>query len=175
MGRVAKSQVVIIRVDAETKGRIAQAARDRGLTITTFLVSAADRAARTLARSAEVGTDKSRRTTESGRRLAGGACPAFFRTICHEARRGGYRGYAAAGYELTRHLPELVAGDPPKEVRGKLAELAKLIRRGDAPEVLAWFQRELPRCMALIPKRRHGTFLKGVSRMVQEDRSVLIS
>jgi hypothetical protein len=29
--------------------------------------------------------------------------------------------------------------------------------------------------MALIPKRRHGTVLKGVSRMVQEDRSVLIS
>jgi hypothetical protein len=56
-----------------------------------------------------------------------------------------------------------------------MAELAKLIRRGDAPEVLAWFERELPRCMALIPKRRHDTFLKGVSRMVQEDRSVLTS
>jgi hypothetical protein len=104
-----------------------------------------------------------------GRKSASGACPTYFRALCFEARRGGDEGYAAAGHQLTGHLTELVDGDSPGEVAAKLVELAGRIRRRDDPRVIEWFERELPRCTALVPRRRRRTFLQGVYRMVDED------
>jgi hypothetical protein len=40
----------------------------------------------------------------------------------------------------------------------------------DDEGVLAWFDRELPRCMALMPRRRRPQFLKGVYAMFEEVR-----
>ena len=73
-----KDQTVIIRVDADTKRRIEAAARRQGLSITTFLLRAADEAARKV----EAMQTTEDRTTSEG-------CPTFFRARCLEATRGG--------------------------------------------------------------------------------------
>ena len=167
-----KKEIIIMRVDSETKGRLEQAARSRGLTLSSFLLRAGERAAR----APGPGTAGARDSAPGRgrvRRPAGGAFPTFFRALCQEARRGGDEGYAAAGHELTRHLRGLVDGDSAAEVDAKVSELAKRIRRRDDPGVTDWFERELPRCMALVPGRRRRTFLRGVYRMLDEDDEVL--
>jgi hypothetical protein len=43
----------------------------------------------------------------------------------------------------------------------------------DADLVIAWFKRELPRCMALVPGRRHTAFLRGVYQYAVEEENNL--
>jgi hypothetical protein len=172
MGRMPKDEIIIIRIDGETKGRLEQAARSRGLTLSSFLLRAGERAARAPG-PGTAGAGDSAPGRGRVRKSAGGACPTFFRALCQEARRGGDQGYAAAGHELTRNLTRLVDGDTPDEVARKMAELVGRIRTRDDPGVIDWFSRELPRCMALVPRRRRSTFLRGVYRMVDEDDQVL--
>jgi hypothetical protein len=111
------------------------------------------------------------------------ARPSFFRGLCLQAATGGSQIYARAAYELTRHLGELIDHDADS----KLKELSDAISRpavnslmrsrplflasDDAQFVLDWFKRELPRCMALVPARRHRTFLEGVYQYVIEDEN----
>jgi hypothetical protein len=166
-----KKNVIIFRVEAEAKSRLEQAARIKGLTLTTFVLRAAEREAKAIESRAVGRAPGSAR--RGGRSPAGGAFPTYFRALCEEARRGGDEGYAAAGHELTRHLPELVDGDSPAKVEAKLAELKELIRGRDDPNVIAWFKRVLPRCIDLVPIRRHRTFLRGVYSMYDKDVSVL--
>jgi len=54
------------------------------------------------------------------------------------------------------------------ELQKKFNELRGAIDRRDDTRVLSWFDRELPRCMALIPTRRRPTFLEGVYEAVEE-------
>lgn len=98
--------------------------------------------------------------------------PAFFRGLCNEARSGGRGGYKAAGHELARHVSNLVEGDDPA---AKLDELASLLFpctaddplriayvRRDHDALWAWFKRDFPRCMDLVPTRRRRKFLEGI-------------
>ncbi len=108
--------------------------------------------------------------------------PAFFRGLCRDARSGGRGGYKAAGHELARHVGDLVEGDGPEV---ELEELAGLLfpRSPDDPKqiayvrrddeaVWAWFQREFPRCMDLVPTRRRGKFLEGVYQAADDEGGV---
>lgn len=99
--------------------------------------------------------------------------PTFFRACCREASRGGKHSYEEAGHELARHCDNL--HDEPEAVMGELLTLlndaAKWYQRTDAAHqaVLAWFDREFPKCMALIPARRRDQFVRGVFRAYDDE------
>jgi hypothetical protein len=95
-----------------------------------------------------------------------GACPSYFLAGCHEAARGGADGYAAAGHELMRHVGREI--NDGGDLEAKLDELRDLVGAGNDAGVLAWFDREVPRCMALVPRRRRHQFLKGAYAMFEE-------
>jgi hypothetical protein len=75
---------------------------------------------------------------------------------------------------LLRSTAELIAWDTTEELQRKFMELESLIRARDDGGVLGWFDRELPRCMALIPRRRRASFLAGIYEEVAEDDVVLM-
>jgi hypothetical protein len=163
---MAKSEFIVIRVDAETKRRFEEAAEGVGLSLTSFLLRAAGAAAKRQA--------KARATARPTPRKTSGACPTFFKALCWEARRGGGLGYDRAGTQLTHVAAELVAFDTDEEWTEKLKGLEALLLARDDAGVLGWFDRELPKCMALIPRRRRASFLAGVYREVEEDDGVLM-
>jgi hypothetical protein len=103
-----------------------------------------------------------------------GACPTFFFASCLEASQGGRDGYQSAARSLVRSL----GGIAPHEVEldewsDKLDELQALIVDGRDDEVLSWFDRWLPRCMALVPRQRRRSFLKGIYRYVVDEGNAI--
>jgi hypothetical protein len=94
--------------------------------------------------------------------------PLLFRAACLEATRGE-SGYYEAGWALLHNLPTLVKGESEDDRQAKLDELEGILGdrgdqgdQGDDRSVIAWFKRELPRCMELVPARRRRQFVKGV-------------
>ncbi|HKM53329.1 MAG TPA: hypothetical protein VJY33_07935 [Isosphaeraceae bacterium] len=116
--------------------------------------------------------------------MASGARPSFFRCLCREAAQGGTKSYAEAGYDLVRHVGELdPLGMEDDDWAKELEELSALVlpldpdrrlRCSDDNAVLAWFDRWLPPCMALVPRSRRQSFLKGVYSFVDDDRNEII-
>lgn len=100
-----------------------------------------------------------------------GGVPSFFRYIVQDAevQRNGYD-YSIAGQELARHTESLMEdGDGPgQDAQSRWEELLALFGAWDDDRVLAWYDREFPRCMALIPRRRRAQFVKGVAFAVEE-------
>jgi hypothetical protein len=45
--------------------------------------------------------------------------------------------------------------------------------RSDDGAVLAWFDRWVPRCMTLVPRRRRQIFLQGVYRYALEEGNTI--
>jgi hypothetical protein len=120
-----------------------------------------------------------------------GACPTFFRATVHTARAGGASGYAVVGHTLASTAHSLIEYDDDDDLaarlqelsdavcstdhpRGNLRSLAHFLASDDARLVIAWFKRELPRCMALVPTRRYSSFLRGVYRYVIEEEHDLL-
>lgn len=107
------------------------------------------------------------------------SAPAWFRAACQCAAQVGSQSYFGAGYELARHLQELLKDEPDTD--DKLDELSKLVLPvlpgtaliwGELREdnlVWAWFWRELPACMKLVPVRRRKQFVAGVFAAVDDD------
>jgi Protein of unknown function (DUF1778) len=166
---MAKTEMIVIRVDLETKRRFEEAAEGMGLTLTSFLLRTAEAAAEVAARKRA----KARLAPRPAPRKTPGACPAFFKATCWEARRGGGHGYDWAGRKLIGCAASLIAADTTEELFEKFEELKGLIWARNDHGVLAWFDRELPRCMELIPQRRRASFLAGVYTEVEEDDGVL--
>ncbi len=110
---------------------------------------------------------------------ASGACPTLFRSLCQTASEGGPNsGYEWAGHGIIRHLWKLIEFDDEAERDAKLTELDGLVNGGSAyafangpngSAVIEWFRRELPRCIGLVPPRRHGQFLRGIYCYVVEE------
>jgi hypothetical protein len=99
-----------------------------------------------------------------------GAYITWFLARCREAARGEGGGYL----EAARALASGLASEPPFDVEDeewgrRLRLLQTLILDGDDAGVLRWFDRNLPRCLALIPKDRRGQFLRGIYLAVHED------
>jgi hypothetical protein len=165
---MARRATIILRVDADQKTRLEKAAGDSGLTLTSFLLKAAERHAQELDRKS------ARRATSQKRPTAykSGPLPTFFRATCFEASRGGDRGYGWAGRTLLGAAADLIEWQTSAELQDKFQGLKVAIDRGDDAGILGWFDRELPRCMALIPKRRRRMFLDGVYKAVEEQGGV---
>ena len=160
---------MIVRVDAETKQQLETAAGKQGLTLTTFLLTAACAAAGTV----EQRQTRQRRTgmVLPVPRQRPAPCPDFVNTALAEASRGGDQGYNRVGSYLLNYVPNLVAWKTRDQLRGKFEYLTAAIQDRDDDCVLAWFERELPRFMARIPTRRRQQFLEGVYQVFDKARS----
>jgi hypothetical protein len=97
--------------------------------------------------------------------------PSFFLALCQEASRGGSHSYQWAGYELARHTAELLEGEDNATYARKLAELMaalagpaedSTVQPMDEAAVLAWYAREFPRCLSLVPRQRRSAFAEGI-------------
>jgi hypothetical protein len=165
---MAKTETIIVRVDAAVKGRIEAAARRSGKSITTFILEAAEKAAEKVE---AMPTKSAAMMKPKGK----GACPTYFLALCMEARQGGESSYADAGHELMRHVASELNHDLElDETQERLDQLRELVQLRDDKSVLAWFARELPRCMKLVPARRRLQFLKGAYEMYDKDDGVLL-
>ncbi|MBY0527979.1 MAG: hypothetical protein K2R98_31570 [Gemmataceae bacterium] len=87
----------------------------------------------------------------------------FVYAACRDAARG--TGYASAGYELARRLPELVE-DYEEAVSGLVfpvvAGSTAIDQTADTSRDLwAWIQRTFPALAALVPVRRRPQFVEG--------------
>jgi hypothetical protein len=163
---MSKSAYLIVRVAAALKQRIEEAARRQGMSITSFVLKAAEAAARKAESLPAAALLKPTRGK--------GACPTFFVAACTEAGRGGASGYRQAAWHLTGSLMSLKDYSlSDEEWHARLDRLEQLIDAGDDDGVLAWFERELPRCMALVPQRRRQQFLQGVVARVDKDHGIL--
>lgn len=85
-----------------------------------------------------------------------GARPTFFRARCAEARKGGNQGYFGAGWHLGLHTVRQACEEAPVDV------LEHACDQLDLDAVIAWYREWLPRCLALVPRRRLRQFAKGV-------------
>lgn len=100
----------------------------------------------------------------------GGPCPTYFRAGCIEASRGRASdgtifGYDQPAYHLTIHLEN----ERPYQVdeidwEDAILELIDLIDVGADVKIVEWYVHWLPRCMTLVPRRRHKKFVQGVYR-----------
>lgn len=151
-------QVIVLRVSGDAKQRIESAAKIKGLSMTSFVLQAATKAAE------KVGTPS-------------GARPTFFRALCFEASQGGASNYHRAGYELARHYDRLADDEDESnsETLGELLEQrseCEAVRAGGLDDadraILDWLIQTLPRCMALVPARRYPMFLAGFYSFVDD-------
>lgn len=155
-GMTKKEATLILRVDSATKQRIQDAARQVGKSATSLVLEA------TLGHVEKI-------EQAPPRKVSRGACPSFFRALCQTATAGGTGGYAAAGYELARHLGEQAPDEIEHEEWGRrLHALNKLIREADDDPLIEWFEENVPRCLSLVPPRRHRNFLDGVRDYVKD-------
>jgi hypothetical protein len=144
---------VYFRVEAERKERWEEAALVQGLSLTTFLGEAADKAAE--AAEKRQGTNPFHK---------------FIRNLSREATQGGASNYAKFGQGLACNLEILQPGSLITNVGewwACLKELERLLfhkaHRDDA-KVWAWFEERLPDFMKPIPTRRRDQFVQGVYR-----------
>lgn len=96
-----------------------------------------------------------------------GACPSFFQALVYSARQGGRESYATAAHELARHAYGLVRGlgPDPDSVTESLSAAAD----DNAEAVVEWMKVYLPKCMALVPRRRLPSFTKGVELAIEDE------
>ena len=150
---MAKDKIIVLRVDADAKHRIANAARLSGRSITDFVLENVMKVATRVEQSKSSGPKELR-----------GPCPSFFKACCNTATAGGSSSYRSAAIELTRHLRKL---RPYALEKGpwlkRMESLHQLLDAGEADDTINdWFDANLPRCMARVPKRRRRSFVAGV-------------
>jgi hypothetical protein len=161
---MTKEANIVLRVDSETKQRIVDAARSAGKSITNFILEGTMR----LVEKAEITTPK------PSSRARGGACPSFFRSACATAKAGGESGYGVAAYQLTAALHTLAPLEvEDDEWHDRLSHLLTLVERaGTDEQIIEWFDTNLPRCLALVPSRRHFAFVCGVRKFAQDNEGL---
>ena len=102
------------------------------------------------------------------------ACPTYFRACVAEARKGGSHSYADAAWHLAIHLRDELVGPTMSETQAD-AEIERLNEilshpEYDHREITDWFEMCLPRCMALVPRRRYDSFVEGVMLAWEDGR-----
>ncbi len=173
-----KSTNLIVRLEPALKRRLENASKERGVPMTTIVETALTRE-----------LDRMASRPPSTDRVFQGV-PAFFRANCLQVHRGGAAGYDTAGWHLALNVSSLIEHEGDDAV-AKLKELEDLVRAGGVQEgmrraeveeitssrwfpdeaagqVLAWFEREFPRCIALVPARRRAQFVKGVYQLIAD-------
>jgi len=97
--------------------------------------------------------------------------PTFFRACCLEASEGRQFTYAHPGYHLALHLHSQQPYDLAEEEWTKEIEyLCRLLDSDDVEGAWNWFCEHFPKCMKLVPKRRLGQFVAGVSEAYADGR-----
>jgi uncharacterized protein (DUF1778 family) len=149
-----------IRIGATEKQRIVEASRLAGKSITGFVLEAVMSSVETSEASASI--------EAKSHSLDDGPCPAFFRALCQTAQAGGEAGY---GFALTGALPAEVPYELDWNEWGEQLDVleALLAARRDGAAVESWFATNLPRCIALVPKRRRVRFVQGVRNRFEKD------
>jgi hypothetical protein len=162
MSDSAKSDVIVMRIAAEKKKLLEQAAAALGFTLTTFILNAALRASE----------ETPAGVLQPGERSAvHDGVPTFFRGCIADARRGGEAGYFRAGFHLTIHLhDQMPRGMSEKRWDTEVEKLRGLLEEDDLAAAWGWFVLHFPRCMQLVPPRRKARFLEGVILAFQEGR-----
>lgn len=174
---MVKSQLIVLRVEPEMKQRIEQAADNKGLTVTTFILETVEKAVTKAEKEHPVA------------RFRG--VPTWFRACCLEASRGGKQGFYWVGRQLASHLADLEPYDAedwghelrrlesliidkiPTEQKGIVRILPKS-RKSEwtGEEVWQWLYKNYPKCMDLIPKRRRDQFLGGFMEHIKEEEGI---
>lgn len=105
-----------------------------------------------------------------------GPLPTYFRALAARAAAGGEGNWTEVGYAFAQGcvsdlMNEIGDDDAEKEIR-RLERVAsrsapKPPTTEDLDAVLAWFDKNFPRCMALVPDRRRRVFAFGVVARVQ--------
>jgi hypothetical protein len=98
-----------------------------------------------------------------------GACPTYFRIGTQRIKSRNLefhnQGYDDPAWHLSIHLLEEF------EQEGiELKELEALVEKKDDDGIIEWFRYYLPRAMKFIPTRKHGSFLSGFWRAVEDER-----
>ena len=157
---LTKDANIMLRVDAEAKRRITAAARASDKSITAFITETTMNAV----------VKAERKRSRRPKRELRGACPSFFRACCATAQAGGQNSYRCAAYELTRALSELSPWElSAAEWTERLKELAEVLESDSSDAgILRWFEENVPRCLALVPRRRRGSFVQGVQQYVED-------
>ncbi len=78
--------------------------------------------------------------------------------------------YADIGWHFGLHMRELVEPFGYAAAERKLDRLEAYINAGNFDKALKWFDKEFPRCMALVPKRRRMSFIKGIDLAFEQER-----
>ncbi|MGV3722457.1 MAG: DUF1778 domain-containing protein [Actinomycetota bacterium] len=153
----------MLRVSTETKRKIEAAATLKGQSLTTFILTAAENAAkRTTNMTATISQPTSGGHT---------GVPTFFRARCLEASRGGSSSYGDAGYHLCLNLGSQQPYDLTNEAWDEcLDQLREFADEQDEAGIISWFEKLYPRCMSLVPTRRRSQFAAGVYQARETDR-----
>jgi hypothetical protein len=79
--------------------------------------------------------------------------------------------YAHPGWHLAIHLDEYLTD----EAREELDQLGEGCRHSEdfLERLEAFLGRECPGCLALVPKARRGTFMRGVFEAIEDERLVV--
>jgi Protein of unknown function (DUF1778) len=177
-------KLICFRVDEEQKARIEAAANILNKSVTTFVketvmsvVEKVESRPRKQTEHLNLFDTEGRPAPESPRakqKKPSAAVPAWFRELCREAARGGSFGFHRVGYRWASNMPPDI---PPgftysewqeqvESIKNSLAIAAlttvdKKWRDALIESILAWFTRNFPSQMELIPSRRHREFAQG--------------
>ena len=153
-----------IRIDPDLKSRIEEAAARKRKTVSAFVLEAAEQAALKALRLPVEPTQREH-------------APAFIRATCLTAKRGGARGYWAAGFELARHAEDLQPDfiEDHAQWEALVDRFSDLLSAGSNSRgtkvrpIILWMREYLPGSMKLIPARRHGQAALGAITCFDED------
>lgn len=147
---MAKGAFLMIRAAQDFKARLEEAARRKGQSMTTFALDALEKEIRRV-----------EAAPPASRHLRG--VPTYFRAACSTASHGGAQGYRDVGRKFADSMPgELKAQGESGEPEHKLKELQARLDAKDFGGALAWFDREFPKFMALVPRAKRRQFTEGL-------------
>ena len=98
-----------------------------------------------------------------------GACPNYFRIGTQRIKSRNLEFHNQAYDDPAWHLSIHLLAEFEEEGT-ELKELEALVGKKDDDGIIEWFKYYLPRAMELIPTRRHGSFLEGFWRAVEDER-----
>ena len=79
--------------------------------------------------------------------------------------------YAQPGWHLAVHLKEYLTREAWEELEALFEERGSPLQF--ERDLIQFLKRELPGCMRLVPPKRHGKFLQGMYRAIEDDRTCL--
>jgi hypothetical protein len=156
---MTKGETLVIRISAEDKAMIQNAADLRGQSASAFVTAVAIREAREVQNSFVLANAR-----ERGRKGVHRGLPTWFRASCREAAQGGTNNYRWVGQKLLGSLANEVPSDLENDewYEELQKRLDPLLAGKDNEALLAWFLEHMPRFIKQIPQRRYHQFFSGL-------------